>query len=236
MALPVLTENSILNIVYSLYEGDTTNWGTTSAEYLSARVYSNAAINRWEFYDQTNWVELWGTLTVAADGTKTLTAGTSAYGCPTNMIKPASYVRTVDSGGTSYFWDVFPIAKVPSYAKNTTYLYCYFTGNIKSGFTLTFNPNYTLTTGDTINYEYYKAATTFTATTSTTEMSDPYFIVYFVLSRLYENDGEDGKAAKAFQESEARLEAMRTNNIIGLEGVQDNIESTLDNLGGFGTI
>lgn len=234
MALPTLTENSILNIVYALYEGDTDNWGTTSDEYLSSRVYANAAINRWEFYEQTNWHELWGTLTAAADGTKTTTAGTSAYICPTNMIKPSSYVRTVDGSSNSTYWDVVPLSRVPSLIKDTSYYFCYFTGNIKDGFTLNFNPNIGLTTGHTINYEYYKVASTFTATTSTTEMSDPYFIVYFVLSRLYENDGEDGRASKAFQESETRLENMRTNNIIHLEGVQDNIESSLSDMGGFG--
>lgn len=235
-SLPILSEQSILNIVYALYEGDTSNWSTTSDEYLSARVYANAAINRWEYYENTNWQELWTTLDDSSSlNTKTLTAGTSTYACPRNMIKPASYVRTEDSAGTSTFWEVLPIARVPSFASNTTYHYCYFTGSIMSGFTLHFNPNITLTTGNTIKYEYYKKATLLTTTTSTTEMADPYFIVYFVLSRLYENDGEDGKSDKAFQEAEARLENMRVNNMLHLEGVRDNIEWTLDNLDGFGS-
>jgi len=234
MAVPALTENQVLNIVYSLYEGDTTNWSTSSDEYLAARVYANAAINRWEFYEQTNWKELWTSLDDAASTvTKTLTAGTYTYTCPDDFIKPSSYVRTVDSGGTSQYWDVYPSSKVPSYDDDSS-LFCYFTGNVKSGFTLNFNPNVDLTTGNTISYEYYKTATTFTTTASTTEMSDPYFIVYFVLSRLYENDGEDGRANKAFQEAEGRLENMRTNNIIGLEGVDDRIEYTLSDGGGFG--
>lgn len=228
-----LTETQILGIVYTLYEGDTTGWTATSAEYLSGRVYANTAINRWEHYEQTNWRELWGTLTAAADGTKTLTAGTYSYICPSNMVKPASYVRTVNSSGNSTYWDVVTPDRVPSLVKDTSYHYCYFTGNVKSNFYLNFNPLITLTTGNTINYEYYKTATTFTATTSTTEMTDPYFIVYFVLSRFYENDGSDD-ASKAFQEAEARLEAMRTNNMIGYEGVDDKIESTLSDDAGFG--
>lgn len=234
MATPVLAENAILDIVYALYEGDATGWTTTSDEYLAGRVYANAAINRWEFYEQTNWRELWVTLTDAADGDTTLTAGTSSYDCPTDMIKLSSFVRTLDASSNPTFWQVVPLSKVPSLAGSTGYKYCYLTGNIKGGFDLHFNPSITLTTGHTIEYEYYKAATQFAAITDTTEMPDPYFIVYFVLSRFHENDNESGKSSKAFQEAEARLENMRTNNIIGLEGVSDVIESTLGEGAGFG--
>ena len=234
MAVPALSETTILGIVYSLYEGDTSGWSSTSDEYLSARVYANAAINRWEFYDQTNWHELWVSLDDAASTvTKTLTADTYTYTCPDDMIKPASWVRTEDSSGNSTYWEVVQLTKVPSLVESDA-RFCYFTGNVKSGFTLHFNPNIDLTTGNTIRYEYYKTATTFTATSSTTEMSDPYFIVYFVLSRFYENDGEDGRASKAFQEAEGRLENMRTQNMLQVEGVADNIESTLGDQSGFG--
>lgn len=226
-----MTETQLALVVYTLYEGDNTGWDVASDEYLSFRVYANAAINHWEFSElSANWRELWTTLTAAADGTKTTTALTWTYTCPSNMVKPASYVRTVDSSGNSTYWDVRPLSQVPSLATATGY-YCYFTGNVKDGFTLHFNPNVPLTTGNTINYEYYKQATTFTTTTSTTEMADPYYIVYFVLSRFFENDGEDGRASKAFQESEARLENMRTNNMVHLDGVEDNIEEGLGNSG-----
>ena len=230
-----MDEQSILNIIYAMYEGDTTNWATSSDEYLAARVYANAAINRWEFYDFTNWHELWGTLDDAgASAGKTLTNGTSTYNCPKNMIRPSSYVRTEDSSGNSTFWEVVPLAKVASLATDSSYHYTYFTGSIKNRFQLHFNPNIELTTGSYIRYEYYKSATKFTSPDSTTEMSDPYFIVYFVLSRFYENDGETNKSSKAFQEAEARLENMRTQNMMHLEGTKDNIETTIDNNDGFG--
>lgn len=224
-----LTEQEIFNIVYALYEGDTTNWTTTSDEYLSARVYANAAINRWEQYEQTNWRELWTRLVDSSTGTKSITTGVFSYTCPTDMAKPASYVRTGDNN----IWNVAPLDKVPSMVGQTD-PFVYFTGNVKDGFKLNFNSALTVPTGETINYEYYKNATMFTTTTSKTEMADPYFIVYFILARFFENDGEDGRASKAFQEAEARLDAMRTNNIIHLEGVEDSIESSLNMNSGFG--
>jgi len=227
MASPILNEQELLNIVYAMYEADTSNWAATSDEYLSARVMANAAINRWEFYEQTNWRELWTThASTASDIVKTTTAGTYTYACSTDMIKPASYIRT----NTTNYWHVVPLNQVPTHANDNTN-FVYFTGNIKVGFTLAFNPNTTLTTAHVISYEYYKSATRFTATTSTTEMTDPYFIVYFVLSRLYENDGEDSKASKAFQEAEGRLENMRTQNMLGFENVDDLITGLGDGFG-----
>lgn len=231
VSFAMLGEQEILNIIYALYEGDTTNWDSTSDEYLSARVYANTAINRWEFYDQTNWKELWTTLTEAATGDKTITAGTSSYICPKDFIRGSSYVRTVDASGGTTFWDVIPLSKVGKYADNNSSRFCYFTGNLRDRYYLHFNPGVDPTIGHTIEYEYYKSASKFFSTTSTTEMSDPYFIVYFVLSRFYENDGEDGRASKAFQEAEARLENMRTQNMVHIEGVTDTIE---DNSSGFG--
>ena len=223
-----MTENEVIDIVYSLYETDTTGWDTDSEEYLAARNFSNIAIARWEKYDNTTWRDLWGTLTDAADGTKTLTAATYDYACPTNMIRQSSWVRT---GSTPQYWEVIDPKKVGDLQASKAY-FCYFTGNIKDGYTLNFNPNITLTTGDTIYYEYYKAATTFTATTDETEMSDPYFIVYYVLARFLKNDGED--YSEEGNQADDLLENMRIANMSGYGGVPNPVTPSITNDSGFG--
>lgn len=220
-----LTENEIIDIVYSLYETDTEGWDTTSSEYLSARNYCNAAIARWEGYMNTTWNELWTKLEDAADGDDTITAGTYAYDCPTNFKRPGSWVRT---GDTPQFWTVIQPPKSGSYDGTAEYV-CWFTGNAKDGFDLNFNPEVTLTTGDTIAYEYYKTATQFTATTSTTEMSDPYFIVYYVLYRFLKNDGED--FTDDANMSEDLLDNMRTANMTGLFGIHDPVDTMSEGFG-----
>jgi len=234
------TETTILGWAYTNVEGDTAGWDSSSQDYLTARRWANQAISKWENYINakigsqipTKWRGLWSTLTAAADGTKTLTAGTYAYSCPTNMKYPASYVRTVKNGVSTY-WDVLTPDYIPS-LDDSTYHYCYFTGNPKDGFTLNFNPELTLTTGDTITYEYYKVATVFSATTSTTEMDDPYFIVDYVTAMFMKDDDPD-QFRMFMDEAEARLDQMATNNIIGLEGVDDVIKETLSGGGsGFG--
>lgn len=218
-----MTEQDIINQIYALAEGDVDYWSSTDDEYLTARIYCNAAINRWANLEGTYWRELIGTLAAAADGDKTLTAGDYSYDCPTNFKRPLGKVRTVDTAGHSTYYTVIKpeqISRMDDSGEN----WCYFVGNPKDGYDLKFNPDLTLTTGHTIAYEYYKNATTFTATTSVTEVSDPYFIIYFVLARFYENDGEDGKAAKAFQEAEARLDQMRTENMLHVWDEEDKVE------------
>lgn len=228
--MATLTENEIIDIVYSLYETSDEGWDSDSDEYLSARKYANAAIARWERYDNTTWRELWSTLTAAATGTKTLTANTYSYSCPTNFLRPSSWVRT---GTEPTYWRVLTPEKLAQHdMAGDTSNFCYFTGNSKDGFYLNFNPKKTLTTGDTIYYEYYKAATTLTATTSTTEVPDPYFIVYYVLARFLKNDGED--YSEEANQAEDLLENMRTTNMSSLFGVPNRISNTLSNNYGFG--
>jgi len=221
-----LTENNIIDAVYGLYEGDNTLWETTSDEYLTARMLANAAINIWETYDNTDWRELWTDLTSAADGTKTTTAGTYSYSCPTNFRRAGSWVRI---GGT--FYSVISPEKVAARALDDGH-WVYFAGSNKTGFSLKINPRLTLVTGAVIEYEYFKSATTFTTTTSTTEMSDPYMIVYYIIYRLLKVDGEDFNEEKEMYLS--KLDDMRTQNIGGYIGISDPLEETIETSSGFG--
>lgn len=228
--MAALTENNIIDNAYYLLEKASELWATTSDEYLTARGLANIAINRWEMYDSTRWKELFTTLTAASDGTKTITAGTFTYAAPTNFRTPSSYVRIVDSGGFSQFWQVIPPEKTSLYA-NSDKKVAWFTGNIKAGFTLNLNSyNVNLTTGDTIKYEYYKQATLFTTTTSTTEMADPYFISYYIAAHMAEEGVDPDMNAMA----EGRLEQMRVQNMAQLFGVSDDIPTSIDASSGFG--
>lgn len=227
-----LTEQEIINDVYALYETDTGNWATSDEEYLAARKYANIAVRRHEHYDSTKWRELFVTLDDAADGTKTLTADTYDYACPTNFRSPASWVRTVDpANGAVTYWRVIGSEESAKYASSQAKV-CWFTGSEKAGFKVNFNANVTLVTDDEIDYEYYKTATLFSATGGTTEMADPYFIVYFILARFLKNDGEDN--IEELQEADDRLETMRVNNMAGVSGVPDNIEEPISKSVGFG--
>lgn len=222
-----MTETEIINAIYYLVEIDSEPWGATDDEYLTARGLCNIAINRWNKYENTTWSELFTNLTdsnVLLLGDKVTVANTYKYDCPTDFERPCSFVRI---GGTMY--DVVPPQRIAE-LKGSTQNWVYFTGNSKDGHDMNINPNLTVNAGEVIEYEYYKSPTTFTTTTSETEMSDPYFIVYFVAAHM----GDEGINTDYFQMAEARLEQMKTVNTSGLFGVSENINSTLDSNDGFG--
>jgi hypothetical protein len=207
MALSPMAESEIIDQVYSLYENDDTTWSSSSSEYLTARRYSKAAIRRWEYLEGVRWPELWTKLSSALDGDKTVTADDYDYTCPTDMRvppQPGEYVRI----GGNYF-EIIPLTKVGQMDESTD-RFVYFSGNEKTGFTMNVNPKVVLTTGDAIAYEYYRRATYFTSTTSTTEMSNPFFIVHYILSRLYKNDGLMGEANSEMQTAETMLDEMKS--------------------------
>jgi len=227
------TEENILDFVYSSYEGDVDNWSTTGDEYLAGRRFCNQGIAMWQDYDNTKWRELYAKHeNSASDIVKTITAGTYAYTCASDFREPVSYVRTVRNSVSSYY-SVLPVEEIPLWDDESG-LFVYFTGNPKDGHTLNFNPELVLSTGDTIKYEFYKYATTFTATTSKTEMRNPFFLVHYVLWRMYKNDGEDGRAQEEFQIAQQMLEQMRVDNMQGVWNQPFNINENAEQADGFG--
>lgn len=213
------TEEQIITQAFYLIEQDDDVWEEDSSDYIVARGYLNMGVSRWEQYENTTWRELYSSLAVAVDGDKTITSSYS-YDCPTNFSRPVSWVRT---GASPRFWKVVPVERVASLADSKED-FCYFMGDEANGFTLNFNPNVTLPVGETISYEYYKKATITEDPADKVEMSDPYFLAYFIAAHM----GEDGIDQDKFTIAEARLEGMRTRNMSGVFGVPDTIEQMDD--------
>lgn len=220
-----MTEQEIIQSAYYLIEVDSEPWGTTDDEYLTARGLANIAINRWQKYENTTWRDLIVTLTdsdVSLGGDKVTVDGVHSYNCPSDFTRPMSFVRI-----NGEIFDVIAIERVAE-LKNSGQNFVYFKGNKKDGYKMNINPNVTVTGGLVIEYEYYKSPTQLTTSSSETEMSDPYFIVYFIAAQM----GDDGINTDYYQMAEARLEQMRSENMSGLYGVDNRIESSFsDNLG-----
>lgn len=231
MTLAPLTESDLIDLIYSAYENDNSTWSSTSAEYLTARNLSKSAIMRWAYVEGGMWDELFTTLTAAADGTKTTTAGTYTYTAPTDMRippQPDDYVRVENSAGASAYYRVIPLSKVQQLDDTSDHI-CWFTGNPKLGYTLNINSGVTLITGETILYEYYRNPTYLTTTTSTTEMTNPMFIVHYVLYRMYKSDGLLNEAREELQMAEDLLDEMKAMNTSVYGDVRSGV------LDGFGT-
>lgn len=222
----MLTESEVIDQIYSIYETDNTTWSSGDAEYLTARRLCKASIMRWEYLEGVRWNELFTKLTDASTGTKTTTAGDYDYSCPTNMRVPPKSDDYVRINGEYY--KVIPVAKFQQLGQNYD-KFCYFTGNPSVGYTLNVNPNLTYTTGHLIEYEYYRQATYFIATTSKTEMSNPMFIVHDVVAKLYRSDGMLTESRDELQIAENLLQEMKAENT---EIITDNTEGDME---GFGT-
>jgi hypothetical protein len=221
MTVSPLTEADIIDLIYSTYEVDDTTWSTSDAEYLTARRLCNGSIRRWEYLEGVRWNELFTTLTSASTGTKTVTAGTYVYDCPDDMRVPPKSEDFVRVNGELY--PVVALSKIQQLGDSMARYY-YFTGNPKLGYKLNFNTSLVFTTGHIIEYEYYRSATYFSAPTSSTEMSNPMFIVHDVLSRLYRGDGMLTESRDELQFAENLLQEMKA----------ENFEVISDDVAGFG--
>lgn len=205
-----MTEQEIQEAIHALYEGDTSTPTESQEDYLVRRIAINTGINRWENYEGTFWKELFVSLDDAADGDKTTISGTSEYNCPSDYVSPVGYVRLADGDGGSTYYTHKPTQDVQLYDNTTSGNFFYITGNKSTGRKLHLHPTPDATY--TIKYDYYKSATSVTSASDIIEMSDPYFLVYFGVSRMYELDGSMDLAQKAFMEAESRLQTMAARN------------------------
>ena len=201
-----MTEASSQEALNALYEGDNSTPSATSTDYLTRRIYLNEAISIWE--KEERWNELYAKSAGATGATLTTTATTSDYALPTNFkfMVGAAWIGT-----TSYELKPPEFNNLISSSNTSTY-YSWITGNKSSGYYINFHPTPS-TTGDTISYQYYKEATALSATTSIFEMSDPWFCIYYALSRLYQNDGKIADSRQAYMEASVRLDRMKEINL-----------------------
>ncbi len=233
-----MTESSIQDAIHTLYEGDTDTPSSTDEEYLARRRLINAAIDRWESYENTDWSELFVSLADAADGDTTLVDGTSAYDCPSDFKRIVGFVRTSDGDSSTYYAAKRNVEDQLYDNSTDTPNFYYVTGNPSDGYKINLHPTPDSgNAGDTISYEYFKEATEISATTDTPEMNDPYFVVYFVLSRLFRNDGRHGEATEARMDAENRLKNMKTRNMTKGWFQNETIPDRhfAQGVGGFGT-
>jgi len=205
----ISTLANAITYLNSLYEQDDTDPTSGDESYTFWTALFNIAIGIWENEEGVLWKELYATLAAAADGDTTIVASTWDYDCPSDFSFVTGKVRTVSPSGVSTYHEVIPVTDVSLYDDNSS-RWCYFTGNGSDGYKIHFNPDLTLTTGNTISYEYYKAATALSAATDKFEMSDPMFAVFYALSELKKDEGDTSSLSIATQ----KLDAMKTKNMM----------------------
>jgi len=229
-----MTLDGIIQAAFAIKEGDSETIQSTDEDYTLATKYANASINMWFREGGMLWNELWVNLTdsnIALNGDKATVDGTLTYDCPSDMFFPGGYVRLVDSNGNSTYYSVISTQKV-QLLDDTSDNVCWFSGNPKTGYDLHFlnDPDGVYT----ITYEYYKTPTELSGTTDVPEMSDPYFIVWFIVWRLYKNDGLAEEANEAKDIMLGKLSQMKDQNIMPAWYQDNRIEDRYFDQGGTG--
>lgn len=205
MAKIISTLDDYVSYLNTLYNSNSTPPTEGDEDYTIWTSLANISVNVWQSEEGVLWKELFAKLSDAPDGDKTTTTAYS-YTCPALFQFPACSKVWIGSGINKRAFTVIPQEEKHLH-ENDNGDWCYFL--MDGSPTLEFNPNCSLPSGLTINYEYYKYATKLTTGSSTFEMSDPMFSVYFALAELKKEEGNDNELQVASQ----KLEAMRVKNI-----------------------
>lgn len=204
MAKIITDVEDAISFLNTLYEADSEAPASGEEDFDVWLSLLNVAVNIWENEEGILWKSLFVKLSAAPDGDKT-TDGTNSYDCPALFQFPASAYVWIGSGTNKTAYKVIKQEEVQLY-ENDSSNWCYFLMDTSP--TLEFNPNLTISTGQTISYNYYKTATALVDGTSTFEMSDPMFAVYYALSELKKEEGDNSSLSIATQ----KLNAMKTRN------------------------
>jgi len=191
--------------LHELYQLDTSVPASTEEDYTIRTNLLETAINLWAHEEGVTWRELWTT----ASGT-TGAGSTIPLSSFTDFIFPGGFLR-IKLDGTN--WTYVPIVdqakselfkNMPS-GNNANA--AWITGNKKTGFTV--NLTFTVSSGLSWELPYYKDPFIPSSASDVIEMSDPFFAIYYALSKLHENDGEGDRATLALQLADSRLKGMK---------------------------
>lgn len=203
----ILTDlDDAIEYLNTLFEADSTPPASGEEDYTVWTSLLNIGVDIWENEEGQLWKELFVKLADAPDGAKTTVAGQTSYTTPALFRFPASGYVWLGTGTNKTAYKVIPQEKVQLYENNSEN-WCYFLMDATP--TLEFNPNLSIEGGKTISYNYYKYATKLTTGSSTFEMADPFFAVYYALSELKKDEGDASPLTIATQ----KLEAMKIKNI-----------------------
>lgn len=204
-----MTLQEYQDILHSLYQGDTDTPSSGDATWNFRNNLLKAAIALWASDRGMVWSDLFVMLSTASNGDKTVVADTLSYDCPTNFRSLGGFVRTYSAGGASTYWQIVKPEQSELLLSQGVKA-CFVAGNKKTGYTINFLTQ--PTPGDTIEYPYYKTPFEPSTVSDVIEMSDPYFAIYFSLSKMHEIDGDGDRAIKAFNEANERLSGMKMAN------------------------
>ncbi len=224
-----MTITTALQEIHKIYQGDLDYPAPTSADFLVRLSYANEAINTWESEKGIFWNELFTTQS-------TTLPSSLSFNAPATLKFPASYLYVYDSSGDYSLFSFLRPWEAKFNNKLSSGEQIYWMTGAGSAKIVNINPAPTVANdliGRTAKFDYYKFAATFATGLETTEieMSDPYYIIEWVLFRLFSNDQDSNRSSLHFNIANNKMNGMRIVNEINPFLQSSKI---LDYGGGFG--
>jgi hypothetical protein len=190
--------NEALNIIHELYEQDKDYPDSSSEDYAARLAALNASIDAWE--GETKKGTLWRELFTPYAGVTT--TGNQAD-APADFLAAGGYIWI----GNDRYEFVRP-EKSRMIRNDEPTKKIYWVTGYKGNYKFNFSPS--IGSGVAFETDYYRTSTKFANGLEGThlEMSDPYFGIYFVLSRLYYDDENEDEGKRHWEIAAGKLAAM----------------------------
>lgn len=214
----VRTEQELQQAIAALFDSTAEIPAASDDDYRTRRVLMNVAVNRWENTVGILWNELWEQAEISSDGS-------DDYDCPATFKFPASVVKTYNGNLLRQEYKIIFPHQIQDQDGGP---YAYFTGSPASGKRVHLYP--APEDGDTIKFDYYRYATTFSGESTQTEMSDPYYVVHSVVAELHKADRYQAGYTTSLQEAEERIRQMEIRNTMTTWGQEDPIDTLTDGM------
>ena len=196
-----MTVDQILRQIHYRYEGDTDYLEFEDEETQLRVAHLKDGLREW-VNRFPEYREVFADLVSAENGDKVTTGGVTVYDCPINLVRPASRVKV----GSTYLDYIDPSAKMLRLEANANDPWYTITGR-PGALKLIINP--APAGGNAIDYDYWRDVSMPETTTDVVEISRPFFVVYYVLNQIYEEDDPDrARLYEAKMDEEERRERV----------------------------
>jgi len=200
-----MTLDQLQQNIYHLYDGsDVSYHQSTSEDYLLRKGLINTAIEDWAMSYGVKWRELFTTGTAGST-----VPSQSQYDIPQDFIHMVSEVKVNYTTGVVYYQYKKLEDRLLSDRANPSERYYTITGKVGS-FKLDLNPIPDQV--GVITFDYYKKPTPLVNGSDVTEVPNPLYLVYYTVSRLYEQDNRSDLAQTYEQRATTVLNQMIVNN------------------------
>lgn len=198
------TQDFLQEQIHAISELDADTPTIGEDDYTIRTRLINKWIHSWENEDGMLWSELKGLGSITSTGATSYLLSSSSM---TDFKRPGGFVYDDKNN----FYNVIQPEEIQLLVPSSNVQYCYFLGDIGSGYTLYFGSSYPAS-GRTIRVPYYKSATELSTAAGKPQMSDPYYIIYGVVSDLLSTE-DPSESSKNFQLAQNAMKNMKIRNM-----------------------